>query len=66
MTAPFDSDGSFRRVEGEVGFVKGQHRGQPLAAIAFSNPDTLTWMLGQDFFEDTRAVVRAALAAAHW
>jgi len=59
-----DSDGFFRRVEGEVFFVKGKHRGAPLAAVATNHPDYLQWMLGQDFFEDTKAVVRKALVSA--
>lgn len=56
-----DSDGFFRRVEGEIRFVKGKHRGQPLAAIAGSSPDYLRWMLAQDLFDDTKAIVRDAL-----
>jgi DNA polymerase-3 subunit epsilon len=59
------SDGFFRRVEGEVRFVKGnKHRGEPLAAVASGDPGYLEWILGQDFFEDTKAVVREALARA--
>jgi DNA polymerase-3 subunit epsilon len=58
-----DSDGFFRRIEGEVRFLKGKHRGEPLAAVAATSPDYLEWMLTQDFFDDTRAVVREALAA---
>jgi DNA polymerase-3 subunit epsilon len=59
-----DSDGFFRRVDGEVRFVKGKHRGSPLAAVAAATPDYLEWMLAQDFFDDTKAVVRDALATA--
>jgi DNA polymerase-3 subunit epsilon len=59
------SDGFLRRVEGTVRFVKGKHRGLPLTAVAASSPDYLEWMLGQDFFDDTKAVVRDALAAAN-
>lgn len=59
-----DSDGFFRRLEGEVRFVKGKHRGQPLRAVALSSPDYLEWMLGQDFFQDTKAIVMDALVAA--
>jgi DNA polymerase-3 subunit epsilon len=58
------SDGFLRRVEGEVRIMKGKHRGSPLAAVAAASPDYLEWMLGQDFFNDTKAVVRDALAAA--
>jgi DNA polymerase-3 subunit epsilon len=59
-----DSDGFFRRVEGEVRFVKGKHRGSSLAAVAAAVPDYLEWMLTQDFFDDTKEVVREALSAA--
>jgi DNA polymerase-3 subunit epsilon len=58
-----DSDGFFRRVEGQVRFVKGKHRGQRLEAVAAESPSYLEWMLGQSFPEDTKAVVREALAA---
>jgi DNA polymerase-3 subunit epsilon len=58
------SDGFFRRVEGEVRFVKGKHRGEPLAAVAAARPDYLEWMLAQDFFDDTKVVVRVALRTA--
>ncbi len=59
-----DSEGFFRRLEGEVRFRKGKYRGTPLAAIAAADPGYLEWMLGQDFYEDTKAVARDALAAA--
>ena len=59
-----DSDGFFRRVEGEVRFLKGKHRGSPLASVATSDPGYLEWMLAQDFFEDTKTVIRDALAPA--
>jgi len=57
-----DSDGFFRRVEGEIRFVKGKHRGEPLQAVADTRRDYLDWMLTQTFFEDTKNVVREALA----
>ena len=56
-----DSAGHFVRVEGEIRFAFGKHRGQPLDAVARMKPDYLQWMLSQDFFEDTKAVVKAAL-----
>jgi DNA polymerase-3 subunit epsilon len=59
-----DSDGFFKRVEGQVRFVKGKHRGQPLDAVASQSPGYLEWMLGQSFPEDTKKVAREALAAA--
>ncbi|MDB5308645.1 MAG: hypothetical protein JWO38_2847 [Gemmataceae bacterium] len=58
-----DSTGCFTRVEGQVRFAFGKYRGQPLAAVAARSPDYLEWMLDQDFFEDTKVVVRQALAA---
>ena len=56
-----DSSGCFVRVAGQVRFAFGKHRGQPLDAVAHAKPDYLEWMLAQDFFEDTKAVVRQAL-----
>lgn len=58
-----DSNGCFVRVAGQVRFAFGKHRGQPLDAVARAKPDYLTWMLAQDFFDDTKAVIRQALAA---
>jgi DNA polymerase-3 subunit epsilon len=57
-----DSNGFFTRVDGQIRFALGKHRGQPLSAVAASNPDYLQWMLAQDFFEDTKSVVRDALS----
>jgi DNA polymerase III subunit epsilon len=56
-----DSAGFFARVQDEIRFVKGKHRGQPLARVALTSPDYLEWMLRQDFFDDTKAIVRRAL-----
>jgi DNA polymerase-3 subunit epsilon len=56
-----DSAGFFTHIAGEVRLAKGKHRGQPLDFIARTSPDYLEWILGQDFFEDTKAVVRDAL-----
>ena len=58
-----DSDGFFRRVEGQIRFVKGKHRGEPLTEVARRWPSYLEWMLGQSFPEDTKSVVRDALGA---
>jgi DNA polymerase-3 subunit epsilon len=54
-----DSGGRFVRVENEIRFAFGKYRGQPLKIVAQENPDYLEWMLAQDFFDDTKAVVRA-------
>jgi DNA polymerase-3 subunit epsilon len=56
-----DSAGHFVRFEGEIRFTFGKHRGQPLEAVARMKPDYLQWMLTQDFFDDTKAVVKEAL-----
>jgi DNA polymerase III subunit epsilon len=55
------SDGFFHRVQGEVRFVKGKHRGEALATVAATSRDYLEWMLNQDFFDDTKTLVRDAL-----
>jgi DNA polymerase-3 subunit epsilon len=59
--AAVDAAGFFTRVSGEVRFAKGKHRGQPLDFVARTCPDYLEWMLGQDFFPDTKEVARTAL-----
>jgi DNA polymerase-3 subunit epsilon len=59
-----DSDGFFRRVEGTVRVMRGIHRGAPLDALAAANPGYLEWMLTKPFCEDTKQVVRQALARA--
>jgi DNA polymerase-3 subunit epsilon len=59
-----DSDGFFVKVQGEIRFAKGKHRGSPLGAVASADPGYLEWMLNQSFFEDTKAVVREVLATA--
>ena len=59
-----DSDGFFRRVEGAIHFVKGKHRGEPLETVAATMPNYLEWMLTQDFFDDTKKIVRDALTNA--
>jgi hypothetical protein len=37
--------------------------GCPLEEIAATKPDYLDWMLREDFFDDTKAVVAEAMAA---
>lgn len=58
-----DSSGCFVRVAGQVRFAFGKHRGKPLDAVARMKPDYLQWMLDQGFLDDTKQVVRQALAA---
>ena len=57
-----DSNGCFVRVGAQVRFAFGKHRGQPLDTVARTKPDYLKWMLTQDFFDDTKVVVRNALS----
>jgi DNA polymerase-3 subunit epsilon len=57
-----DSDGFFKRIEGQIRLVKGPHRGQPLDTVAAESPGFLEWMLGKDFPDDTLRIVRDALA----
>jgi DNA polymerase-3 subunit epsilon len=56
-----DSSGHFVRVQGEIRFAFGKYRGQPLDVIARTKPDYLEWMLKENFFDDTKAIVRDAL-----
>ena len=45
-------------------YAKGKYRGQPLAYIAATKPDYLEWMLREPLMEDTKKIVREALAQA--
>lgn len=56
-----DSSGHFTRVNGQLRFSFGKYRGQPLDEVARTKPDYLEWMLKQDFFDDTKKLVRQAL-----
>jgi DNA polymerase-3 subunit epsilon len=56
-----DSAGNFVRVDGEIRFAFGKHRGQPLDAVARRWPGYLQWMLTQDYFDDTKAIIKDAL-----
>jgi len=57
-----DLDGMFtRRPDDTIVFAKGKYKGQPLGEIAPTKPDYLAWMLREDFFDDTKAVVASAL-----
>jgi DNA polymerase-3 subunit epsilon len=59
-----DSNGRFVRVGNEIRFAFGKYKGQPLAVVASESPDYLRWMLGGDFFSDTKDLVRQALTNA--
>jgi DNA polymerase-3 subunit epsilon len=56
-----DSAGKFIRVEGQIRFAFGPHRGQPLVAVARTDPGFLQWMLTRDFPDDAKAIVKDAL-----
>ena len=59
-----DRSGKFVLKDGAVVFAFGKHQGQPLAEIAGRHPDYLEWILGSDFPDDARELVRGALAGA--
>jgi DNA polymerase-3 subunit epsilon len=59
-----DGEGRFHRIEGQIRFNFGKFRGQPLHEVAQSDPGYLEWMLGQDFAEDIKELVRRALQQA--
>ncbi len=62
-----DFDEKFRRgPDGTTLFAFGKYQGHRLSDIAADRyrKDYLDWMLGQDFFEDTKAIIREAQIAA--
>lgn len=59
-----DWSGHFFRVDGQIVFTFGKYRGQRLNEIAHTKPDYLEWMLRDAFLEDTKTLVREALARA--
>jgi DNA polymerase-3 subunit epsilon len=56
-----DSAGNFVRVDGEIRFAFGKHRGQAVDTVARMKPDYLQWMLTQDFFDDTKTLIKDAI-----
>lgn len=56
-----DRGGKFVRRDGEIVFNFGKKKGRKLADIARDEPDYLRWMLGSDFPDDVRAIVKEAL-----
>jgi DNA polymerase-3 subunit epsilon len=56
-----DADRRFVRKDGEIQFNFGKKRGQPVDAVARIDPEYLQWMLGQNFADDTKAIVQGAL-----
>ncbi len=55
-----DDDGKFKWRGGEAVFSFGKHAGAPLREVAETAPGYLDWMLGQDFPEETLAILRDA------
>jgi DNA polymerase-3 subunit epsilon len=59
-----DVAGKFRLGDGgAVVFAFGKYTGRPLADVARTDPDYLTWVLTRPFLADVHELVRAALAA---
>ena len=56
-----DQSGKFVHEDGRVVFNFGKHKGKPLAEVAAAAPDYLEWILGSDFPDDAKQVVRNAL-----
>lgn len=56
-----DSSGKFVMEDDRVVFNFGKHRGKALAGIAAEAPDYLQWILGTDFPDDAKQLVREAL-----
>ena len=56
-----DSSGKFVEEGGKVMFNFGKFRGKPLADVARQSPDYLEWILGTDFPDDAKKLVRDAL-----
>lgn len=56
-----DRGGKFILEGGRVLFNFGKHKGKPLAAVAAETPDYLRWILGTDFPDDAKQLVRDAL-----
>lgn len=57
-----DRDGKFRRVDGDVVFTFGKHKGRRLVDVARTDPGFLNWMLRSDFSTSTKRVAEEALA----
>lgn len=56
-----DQSGKFVHEDGRVVFNFGKHKGKPLAEVAVAAPDYLKWILGSDFPDDAKQVVRDAV-----
>ncbi len=56
-----DPDGRLALSDSEVTINFGQHKGETLREVAEMEPDYLRWVLDQDFSNQVRAIVAAAL-----
>lgn len=56
-----DSRGCLVFQDGQAVFRIGKHRGRTLREVTQQSPDYLRWMLGSDFSEDLKRVLRRAL-----
>ena len=60
-----DMSGMFGKCdEGTVVFIMGKYKGRSLDDIARTKPDYLNWMLGADYFDDTKELAAQALRRA--
>jgi DNA polymerase-3 subunit epsilon len=56
-----DGQGKFVRRHDEIVFAFGKHRGRSLQEVAREAPDYLEWVVGSDFPEDAKEIVRRVL-----
>jgi len=56
-----DRSGKFVREDDRVVFNFGKYKGKPLDGVAAQAPDYLKWILGTDFPDDAKQLVRDAL-----
>ena len=60
-----DMSGMFGQCdEGTVVFIMGKYKGRSLLDIAQTKPDYLQWMIGADYFDDTKRIAADALKQA--
>ena len=60
-----DMSGMFGKCdEGTVVFIMGKYKGRSLQDIARTKPDYLHWMIGADYFDDTKILATEALKQA--
>jgi DNA polymerase-3 subunit epsilon len=59
-----DLAGKFTRVEDQIRFTFGRYAGEQLDEVVRKDPEYLNWILTADFAEDTKDVVRKAMANA--